>query len=406
MRLARRLAIFALLPAFGVTLDARADDAVRVVDMVGPSVASVVAEPRRGEARHVGSAVVVDPDGYLLTNAHVVAGARRLVVSLPGRPPLEGHLLATAPDHDLALLRVDAAGSLPAARLARPGAVKVGQPCLAIGNALGLDSTVTRGIVSARGRRLVHEGRPLGADFIQTDATIHPGSSGGALVDLAGEVIGIIVAMEADAPGVGFAIPVARVRQVLAALSSPLTLRERWLGLEVEDAPDDGGARVVSVAPGSPAEAAGLRPGDVITSAGPIDVRTAFDLHARFLGPKPLPVRLAVQGADGQRRGARLAPAPPPWSAGLRARLGVSLRGAPSGGGLLVEAVDPGGPAEAIGIREGDLLVGVGPERGPSTPADEPRALWDTVGELPPGRLLGVTIRRAGRQYWGELKLR
>lgn len=405
MRLARRTAL-AFLPLIGLPLGARADDTVRVVEAVGPAVASIVAEPARGEARHMGSAVVIDPDGYLLTNAHVVAGARRLLVSLPGRPAFEGHLLATAPEHDLALLRVDAGGPLPAARLARPGAEKVGQTCLAIGNALGLESTVTRGIVSARGRRLVHEGRPLGADFLQTDATIHPGSSGGPLVDLSGDVIGIVIAVGAETAGVGFAIPVARVRQVLAALSSPLTLRDRWLGLEVEDAPGDAGARVVTIEAGGPADAAGLRPGDVITSAGPVEVRTAFDLHVRFLGPKVQAVRLAVQGPDGQRRGARLAPAAPPWATGLRARLGASLRRATQGAGLEVEAVDEGGPAAAIGLRPGDLVVGFGPERAPVRASDDLRALWAEVDALPPGRLLGVTIRRAGRQYWGELRLR
>lgn len=382
-----------------------ADDeaAIRAVEAVGPAVVSIVAEPRQGEARHVGSAVVVDPAGFLLTNAHVVAGGGRIIVALPGRPPLEATLLATAPDDDLALLRVDpGATALPTVRFAT-GEARVGQSCLAIGNALGLEATVTRGIISARGRRLMHEGRPLGADFIQTDATIHPGSSGGPLVDLTGAVVGITTAVEQDAPGVGFAIPAARARRVLAALSSPLTLRGRWLGLELEDAPGQG-AKVVVVEPGGPAEAAGLRAGDVIVSAGPVEVAAAFHLHARFLDDDVRPVRLAVVGADGVRRGAHLLPAEPPWTAGLLRRLGLRVgRATP---GAVVESVEPAGPAAAIGLRPGDRIRGVGPARGPSRTVDGPRSLWEAVRELPDGAPLGVTVERAGRQYWGEMRVR
>jgi serine protease Do len=393
------LVAIAVHPAIG-------DDevAVRIVDAVGPAVASVVAEPRRGDARHVGSAVVVDPAGFLLTNAHVVAGAGRIVVALPGRQPLEGNLLATAPEDDLALLRVRAGAPLPAARLATEE-VKVGQSCLAIGNALGLDATVTRGIISARGRRLVHEGRQLGVDFLQTDAAIHPGSSGGPLVDLSGAVIGITTAVEQDAPGVGFAIPAARARRVLAALSSPLLLRERWLGLEVEDAPGAAGARVVAVEPGGPAEAAGLRTGDVIISAGPVEVSSAFHLHARFLGDDASAVRLAVIGIDGVRRGARLSAAAPPWTAGLRRRLGLTVRRDGPGSGLVVVAVDADSPGAAIGLQPGDRIVRVGPEAARAT-LDGPRALWGALRQLETGAPLGITIVRDGREYWGEMRIR
>lgn len=385
-----------------------ADDeaAVRVVDVVGPAVASVVAESRRGEARHVGSAVVVDSGGFLLTNAHVVAGAGRIIVALPGRPPLEAELLASAPEDDLALLRVHAGGPLVAARLAGARPVKVGQSCLAIGNALGLDATVTRGIVSARSRRLLHEGRSLGSDFLQTDAAIHPGSSGGPLVDLDGRVIGITTAVEQDAPGVGFAIPAARVRRVLTALSSPLLLRDRWLGLEVDDAPDSSGARVVEIHPGGPAAAAGLRPGDVITSAGPVDIGSAFELHARFLDAVARPVRLAVVGSDGARRGAQLAPAPPPWTAALRGRLGVGVRRATAGPGVVIETVDATSPAAAIGLRPGDRIVRVGPAGSSGLDLEDARALWTSLHGLPADALLGVTVVRAGRQYWGEMRIR
>lgn len=394
--------------------DARAPDAVPdVVEAVAPAVAAISAEPAPSSAqsvRHLGSGVVVDRGGYLLTNAHVVAGAARVVVTLPNRPPLEARVLATAPDHDLALLRIPANTTTPlvAVRLASADDVRIGASCLALGHPLGLGSTVTRGIVSASGRRLVHDGRAMAGDFLQTDAAIHPGSSGGPLVDLQGELIGITTAVEATGHGIGFAIPIGRVRRVLAALASPLALQERWLGLELDDAPRGGGARVVAVDAGGPAEGAGLRAGDVITSAGADVVRGAFELHVRYLDlPDDAPaLRLAVTGADGVRRGARLAAGPPPWTAGLRERLGLMARRPAQGAGLAVILVDAEGPAQSIGLRPGDVIVRVGPARGPGAEVEDARVLWSAVRALPSRAPLGVTVRRAGREYWGELLLR
>jgi serine protease Do len=232
--------------------------------------------------------------------------------------------------------------------------------------------------------------------FLQTDAAIHPGSSGGALINLRGEVIGITTAVEAAGHGIGFAIPIARVRAALAALSDPLLLRERWLGLEVADAPT--GARVVSVESGGPAAAAGLRAGDLITAAGPSDLRGAFDLHLRFLGPA-LEQRVAVTGADGRLRTARLVAGPPPWTSGLRVRLGALVR--PAADGALVTEVVEGGPAPTIGLRRGDVILRAG-----ATPLDGARALWSLVQPLPEGAPVAVTVRRDGREYRGELKIR
>lgn len=402
----RRLGLILLLAA---TCRAQGPDAAAdVVEAVAPAVAAIAAEPSRGEVRHLGSGVVVDRSGYLLTNAHVVAGAARVVVTLPGRAPLEARVLATALDHDLALLHVTADTPLVAVRLASAEDVRIGASCLALGHPLGLGSTVTRGIVSASGRRLVHDGRTMAGDFLQTDAAIHPGSSGGPLVDLSGGLIGITTAVEATGHGIGFAIPIARVRRVLAALSSPLALRERWLGLELDDAPRAAGARVVVVERGGPAEAAGLRQGDVITSAGADEVRGAFELHARYLDrpDDAPPLRLAVTGADGVRRGARLAAGAPPWTAGLRARLGLMARRPAEGAGLAVVLVDAEGPAQTIGLRPGDVIVRVGPARGPGAEVEDARVLWSAVRTLPSAAPLGVTVRRAGREYWGELRLR
>jgi len=431
----------------------RRDATVRAVERIGPAVANIATERvlerrfshpayeslleewfgervhrpgRRQVVSNLGSGLVVDSAGYLVTNAHVVARASRIMVTLPGGRELEGRLLSLLPDEDLALVKVDPEAPLPFAPLAAPGDVFIGETCLALGNPFGLENTVTRGVVSARGRRLRHEGRELPLDFLQTDAAINPGNSGGPLVNLEAEVIGVNTAVHSSGQGIGFAIPVGHVRSALARLSDPLVLRGRYLGLEVEDAPDDGGALVVSVDGDGPASRAGLREGDVVVAAGPDRIASAFDLHARFLGDgDPGPVRLAVVGADGARRGTRLQAAAPPYRATIQARLGVVGRdvttaiawrhGMREAVGILVEEVDPDGPAAAVGLAAGDVLVKIarrsrsrdaGGRRVEVATIGSQRALWEFLDGCPPGQRVVITIRRDGRDYWGELELR
>jgi serine protease Do len=440
------LALFAA-PAAGQE-DPRVDATVKAVELVGPAVANIATEEvvdrgldlgggrleewagradrrqrRRAVATSLGSGVVVDPAGWIVTNAHVVARASRIVVGLPGREELEAHLLSVLPDEDLALLKVDADGPLPSVRLAKPDDLRVGETCLALGNPFGLENTVTRGVLSARGRKLVLAGRELPGDFLQTDAAINPGNSGGPLVNLLGQLIGINTAVAASGHGIGFAVPVARVRAALARLSSPLVLRQRWLGLELDDAPDDGGARVRAVDEGSPAATAGLRPGDVVVAAGPEAITSAFGLHARWLGAAdPGGVRLAIVGPDKGRRGATLTAGPPPYAREVKARLGLVVReltpalawrlGLGDTNAVLVDEVEPQGPADAVGVQPGDVLVRLEPpaarlageRRGGE--AQTIREVWATLRAAAAGDALTVTIRRKGRDYWGELRPR
>jgi S1-C subfamily serine protease len=437
------------------TASARRDATVRVVEAVGPAVVNIATErlldtsfvhPGYGRLleewygertvqpgseptmSNLGSGVVIHAGGYVLTNAHVVARASRILVTVPlaggGTLELEGELLSLLVEEDLALIRLNSPRPLPFVRLAAPGDVLVGETCLAFGNPFGLENTVTRGVVSARGRRLMHRGHELAGTFLQTDAAINPGNSGGPLVNLDGELIGINSAVHSAGYGIGFAIPVGHVRLALARLSDPGLLQERTLGLELEDAPSGQGALVVGVAPDGPAEQAGLEPGDVILSAGPIEVHTAFELHVQFLGEDgAAAVRLSVLRPDGSRKGAILAPQARPYDEVLRRRMGLMTRDVTvalawrlalrEARGVLVREVDPEGPAADLGLAPGDVILRVtrklpqatGPHGSDLESADvtDQRALLEFLARVAPGDLMGLTIRRDGRDYWGEL---
>src|SRR5436309_6061368 len=252
-------------------LDAYSQAVIRVVERVAPSVVNV----RRGRAG--GSGVIVTPDGYTLTNAHVVEGASAVDVTLgsgaEARAPVVGADAAT----DLAVIRIPGSG-LQAAELADSDALRVGQLVIAIGDPLGFHSTVTTGVVSALGRSLrAGDGRII-ENVIQTDAALNPGNSGGPLVDTHAKVIGINTAIIPMAQGICFAIPAAtaklvagilirdgRVRRAYLGIGGAATPIGRQLATELR-IPNASGIRVLEVMAAGPAERAGIRPGDLIVT--------------------------------------------------------------------------------------------------------------------------------------------
>ena len=265
------------------------------VESIAPGVASVESV-RIGRRRGFGpfmqpsqaSAVVIDPEGLLITNQHVVDQAAQLRVHLADGRELVGEILGGDPVTDVALVKVEATG-LPAVRLGASEELRVGQIVLAIGNALGLPGgpTVSTGVVSALGRPLP------GSDFIfegliQTDAAINPGNSGGPLADLSGSVVGINTAMVPFAQGVGFAIPIHAVRRIADELKQKGRIVRPWIGVSVAELGPEvarqynvdphSGLLVAETVPRSPAHRAGLRPGDVITRLGPFEVHKVRDL--------------------------------------------------------------------------------------------------------------------------------
>jgi S1-C subfamily serine protease len=271
-------------------LDAYSAAVVGAVERVGPSVAHLevwapsVARPRRSRSRGgddqlapagSGSGFVFTPDGFMLTNSHVVERATKLRATFADGTSYPAEIVGRDPDTDLAVLRVDAP-SLIAARLGDSSRLRAGQLVIAIGNPLGFASTVTSGVVSALGRTMrAQSGRPIDA-VIQTDAALNPGNSGGPLVDSRGEVVGINTAIIAGAQGICFAIPVSTAHLVIPQLITEGRVRRGWIGVagqtiqlsrrrvQLSHLAAPGAVLITEIAPRSPADSAGLRPRDII----------------------------------------------------------------------------------------------------------------------------------------------
>src|SRR5207247_5142158 len=222
----------------------------------------------------LGSGVIIDKRGYVLTNFHVVKGADGVTIRLADKQQFRGRIVGSDPKTDLAVIKFDAPPDVRVAALGNSDSLRVGEWAIAIGNPFGLDQTVTVGVVSATGRADV--GIATYENFIQTDASINPGNSGGPLVNLRGEVIGINTAIVASGQGIGFAIPANMVKRVTAQLIDRGRLQRCWIRVDRPHLPaelaqamglsETRGAIVARVYPGSPAETAGLAQNDVIVS--------------------------------------------------------------------------------------------------------------------------------------------
>jgi len=245
-------------------------------------------QPLKREEHGLGSGFIITPDGYILTNEHVIDGAQKIEVTIVGRDkPLPARAVGSDYDLDLAVLKVDAGGDLPILSLGDSDQVKVGSWVVAIGNPYGLDHTVTVGVVSAKGRPVQVENRSY-KNLLQTDAAINPGNSGGPLLNLAGEVIGINTAVAAQAQGIGFAIPINTVKSVLQELMNKGHITRPWLGVQVQPLDEQlasyfglkstEGALVAGVVSGSPADKAGLQQGDVILKIDGQQIKNPEDL--------------------------------------------------------------------------------------------------------------------------------
>lgn len=297
-------------------LDAYSAAVVSVAERVGPTVVNiaiekdVTAQGRDGQRVYTvpggGSGVIIAPDGYILTNSHVVHGARNLEVTLADGRTLPARLIGDDPATDLAVIQTTL-GGLPAAHLGDSDLLKPGQTVIAIGNPFGFQATVTAGIVSALGRSLRSSEGRLIENIIQTDAALNPGNSGGPLVDSRGRVVGINTAIIQGAQGICFAVPVNTARWVAGLLINEGRVRRAFLGVTAETRPihvrvarEHGlpsamAVGIVAVADGSPAAKAGLQPRDVITHLGDAPMSGVDDLQ-RYLGRaevgKTVPVRL------------------------------------------------------------------------------------------------------------------
>jgi S1-C subfamily serine protease len=279
-------------------LDAYSQAVTNVVSAVGPAVVNIRVK-RRVQARRRGapgemegsaSGVIITPDGYIITNSHVVEGARTIEVGLADGTTYAAKLVGQDSATDLATVVVPASG-LPIARLGDSDRLKVGQLVIAIGNPLGFQSTVTTGVVSALGRSLRSQSGRLIEDIIQTDAALNPGNSGGPLVDSRGTIVGINTAIIQFAQGICFAIPVNTVRWVVSLLIREGKVTRGYLGISGQTVPlparvvryfelqHNSGVHVMGVAQDSPADIAGLKEGDIIISVGEDAIAGIDDIH-------------------------------------------------------------------------------------------------------------------------------
>jgi putative serine protease PepD len=280
-----------------------ATDVSALYERVSPGVVSV--EVRSGSSGAAGSGFVLDGDGYILTNDHVVDGADTVRVRFEEGAPIAARVIGADPSTDLALLKIDPSGhKLTALALGSSAALKVGQPAIAIGSPYRLEGTLTTGVISALGRSITAPNNFPIDNVVQTDAAINPGNSGGPLLDGRGRVVGInaqIATNSGSNDGVGFAIPIDTAKQVVPQLKSGKEIKRPYLGVSTSDAETGSGAVVERVIAGGPADDSGLRPGDRILSVGDRSVSDAADVASAVVAQKPgdqVSVRVRRAGAE------------------------------------------------------------------------------------------------------------
>jgi serine protease Do len=390
-------------------------------------------EPPERVERGLGSGVIVTADGYVLTNHHVIDGAEQIRVEMADNRVFDAKVVGTDPPSDLAVLKIDASG-LPVLVPGDSDRVRVGDVVMALGNPLGVGQTVTAGIISAKGRAT---GLSDGSfeDFLQTDAPINRGNSGGALVNTNGELIGInsqIVSPSGGNIGIGFAIPSNMARNVMDQLISTGDVRRGQLGVTIQPVTSDiasslglkesRGVLVNSVTPGGPAERAGIHRGDVILAINGEPVHDTNSLRNRVASTKPgsevtltilrdgseQQVRVTLgelssrtggatgRGEGGGATGGKLGISAQPLTPEIAARLGLEANTE----GLVVVAVEQGSPAAEAGIQQGDVIAEA--NRQPvKTTADLEEAI-NRSGDRP----VLLLIIRQGRTVFVPVRLR
>ncbi|MBT4867689.1 MAG: PDZ domain-containing protein [Planctomycetaceae bacterium] len=384
--------------------EARETPMVRAVKRAKPGVANIHSKKtafagdslfstRKGrEVNGMGTGIVIDPRGYILTNHHVVNGVDSLRVTLEDGASFDAKVISFDRKHDLAVIKIKSSRSLTTVPMGTSSDLMLGETVIAIGNAFGYEHTVTAGIISSLSRDVEVNEKQSYEGLLQTDASINPGNSGGPLINLDGEVVGVNVAIRAGAQRIGFAIPIDEARRITAELLSVEQLNHHYHGLQAKDHKSaELREMIVSAAQsGSPAEKAGFKKGDVVIKAAEVDVIDRADFERALLGRSVSDaIEVVVRRDDetstlsltlselGSKRisakkttatvvsskrsvesvgeswktfGFRLTPLPK----SERQLVGDQYRG-----GLRITAVRPDSPAARNGIRSGDILVGL-----------------------------------------------
>src|SRR5436305_4315515 len=318
----------------------------------------------------LGSGFVWSKDGIVVTNNHVVEGASKITVAFQDGTTVAAKLIGVDPDSDVAVLRVEGRNLVPAP-IGTSSDLLIGETVVAVGNPFGLSGSVTTGVVSATGRSVPSKeaGRTF-TDFIQTDASINPGNSGGPLLNIEGKVIGINTMIYANAQGIGFAIHVDRAQKVIQDILRYGPVHSAWIGavtatITPEEARRTGlrasrGALVARVISGSPAAAAGLKAGDIITAVAgkPVDSREAFSTYtATVASGQPLPLTVS---RDGSTQSISVRPSEAPRDLGLRILAEIAgIHVIDQNGTVVIDEVASRSRSESIGLARGDVIVGV-----------------------------------------------
>lgn len=374
--------------------------------------------------RSLGSGFIIDSDGSILTNNHVVENASKIVVKLSDDQEYEAKVVGRDAKTDIAIIKINAKSSLPAANFGDSDNLEVGEWVVAIGNPFGLDSTVTSGIVSAKGR---HIGQGPYDNFIQTDASINPGNSGGPLINLRGEIVGIntaIFSRTGGNMGIGFAIPINLVKELLPQLRGKGKVTRGFLGVLIQKVTPEiadslgldkaQGALVANVSKDGPADKAGVKVGDVIVEFDGKEVKDSGDLPiivARTPVDKKVRMKVvrekkevALGVAVGELKDEEIvASAPEKGELGLTVQrltpqMAESL-GLEKSEGVVVSAVEPGSAADEAGIRRGDVLMEI--DRRPIRNLDEYRK---SVAAIKKGRGVLFLVRRGESTLFLALK--
>jgi serine protease Do len=398
-----------------------------------------------GTRTSIGTGFLISKDGYLVTNEHVVRGASDLRIRLYDGRELPACVVGADTAMDIALIKIDAAAPLPVLPLGDSDAVRVGEGVVAIGNPYGFNHSVTAGIVSAKERVVdrssLHEApqQDIYSFFIQTDASINLGNSGGPLIDTSGAVIGVSAAFWAGHPlqpaqGIGFAIPINMAKAILPRLRDKGSAPRSFLGVDAQPIdsaleaalklPSSRGALIASVGPGSPAEAAGLQPGDVVVTWNGAEVATSEDLKIDAQLSLPgVKVKIGLLRAGKKlekeavpRPTTQRAPTPLHPSGCSRPRevatpaandFEVSdvpagqANGLPGGHGVAISHLAEHGAAAQAGVRVGDIVLRIGNER-----VRTPKEVQSALHAFNPGDTVPVLIRRAGFDFWTALSRR
>ena len=376
---------------------------------------------REFKQQSLGSGFIIDPSGLIVTNNHVVEGADQIKVRLFDEREFDAKVLGRDAKTDLALIKIEGAADLTALKMGDSEATEVGSWVLAVGSPFGLEQTVTAGIVSAKGRLI---GAGPYDDFIQTDASINPGNSGGPLLNMNGEVIGINTAIVAQGQGIGFAIPINLAQSIVAQLKEHGSVTRGWMGVGIQDLTpelaqyyglkDQKGVLVTQVFPGDPADKAGIKVKDVITSINGKPVTTGRELSSAVAGMpvgKDVPVKIVRDGKEQsltvqiterkeqEEQASRGGQVPESDELGIRAadlnpenakRFGVDE----SERGVIVVSVRAGSKADQGGLQQGDVIKEIN-----RTPVQSVKDLKTEYGKTKAGDVAQILVKRANSGF-------